>query len=195
MDMLQEANDRHLADPDASEVAAAKQIATSPAYTPKMRVQLGQARIGQGQFRAAVLTREPVCRVTRIAQPFYLVASHIKPWALCVGGEHLDGANGLMLAPHIDHLFDTGRISFTDKGDLLMAPKLDPTILKAWDIDEKLNVGSFSADQARYLAFHRKFVLGQLRPRRQRNLVGDALNNAADIDGLQLATAAIAGGG
>lgn len=194
MDMLQEAHDRHRANPDADEVAAFKRIASSPAYTPKMKAQLGQARIGQGQFRKAVLTREPACRVTGITQPPYLVASHIKPWAVCVGDEHLDGANGLMLAPHVDHLFDTGRISFTDSGDLLLAPTLDPAILKAWDIDEKLNVGPFSTDQTRYLAYHRQFVLGQPRPRRQRNLVGDVPSGAADVYSLQLATDAIAGG-
>jgi hypothetical protein len=173
MGMLQATHDLSAADPDAVEAAARKRIAASPAYTPKMKAQLGQARIGQGQFRKAVLAMEPACRVTGVNLPPYLVASHIKPWAVCVGDEHLDGANGLMLAPHVDHLFDTGRISFTDNGDLLLAPTLDPAVLKAWDIDEKLNVGPFSDDQACYLAYHRQFVLGQPRPRRQRNLVGD----------------------
>lgn len=188
-----EVEQRRVPDPDAVETAALRRIEADPALSPKMRAQLGQARIGQGQFRKAVLTRESACRITGVTQPPYLVASHIKPWAVCVGDEHLDDANGLMLAPHVDHLFDTGRISFTDKGDLLLAPTLDPAILKAWDIDEKLNVGPFAADQACYLAYHRQFVLGQPRPRRQRNLVGD-VSGAVDVDGLQLATGAILGG-
>jgi hypothetical protein len=191
--MLQEASSRWQADPDAEEAAVLKRIASNPAYTPKMRAQLGQARIGQGLFRQAVLTREPACRVTRITQPSYLVASHIKPWAMCVGDEHLDGANGLMLAPHVDHLFDTGRISFTDDGDLLLAPTLDPAILRAWHIDDELNVGPFSVDQARYLAYHRQCVLGQPRPRGQRNLVGEALSGAGNVEGLQGAVDAIVG--
>jgi hypothetical protein len=191
--MLQEEHDRHRADPDADEAAAARRIASSPGYTPKMRAQLAQARIGQGQFRKAVLALEPTCRVTRITQSAYLVASHIKPWAVCVGDEHLDGANGLMLAPHVDHLFDTGRISFADDGNLLLAPALDHMILRAWHIAEKLNVGPFSVRQARYLAYHRKYVLGQPRPRRQRNLVGDAPSGTTDFDSLQYAVAAIAG--
>jgi hypothetical protein len=173
MDMLQDAHDRFHADPDGDEGAALKRIVSSPAYTPKMKAQLGQARIGQGQFRKAVQMREPACRVTRITQSAYLVASHIKPWAVCAGAEHLDGANGLMLAPHIDHLFDTGRISFSDGGGLLLAPGFDPAILRAWNIDENLNVGPFAFDQARYLAYHRQYVLGQPRPRRQRNLIGE----------------------
>lgn len=172
MEMLQELHDRHRADPDAAEVAAAKRIATSRAYTSKMKVQLAQARIGQGQFRKAVLAREPACRVTKITQAPCLVASHIKPWTMCVGEEHLDGANGLMLSPHVDHLFDTGRISFSDDGQLIMAPGLDRAVLRAWHIDEQTNVGPFAPDQARFLAYHRAYVLGQPRPRRQRNVVG-----------------------
>ena len=184
MDMLQEAHDRHRADPDADEVATAKRIAASPAYTPKMRAQLGQARVGQGRFRAAVLAREPRCRITATMQARYLVASHIKPWAVCTGDEHLDGANGLMLAPHVDHLFDTGLISFEDKGDLVVAPSLDPQVLQAWHIDAGANVGRFAPDQARYLAYHRQYVLGQPRPRQQRNLVGDAPAGVAAFDDL-----------
>jgi len=181
MDMLQEAHDRHRFDPDANEAAAVKRIASSPAYTTKMRAQLGQARVGQGRFRTAVLAREPRCRVTGTMQARCLVVSHIKPWAVCTGDEHLDGANGLMLAPHVDHLFDTGLISFEDNGDLVLAPSLDPQILQAWHIDAGANVGRFASDQSRYLAYHRQFVLGQPRVRQQRNLVGDAPAGAAAI--------------
>jgi hypothetical protein len=179
MEMLQEAQDRHQADPDVSEAAAFRRIQSSPVYSPKMRAHLVQARVGQGIFRAGVLAREPACRVTGIRQPRCLVASHIKPWAVCVGDEHLDSANGLMLAPHVDHLFDTGLISFTDNGQLILAPALDREVLCAWHIDDKINVGPFAPDQARYVAFHRVHVLGQPRPRQQRNLVGDASFDAA----------------
>lgn len=174
VEMLQELHDRKHADPDADEAVALRRIETSRDYDPTMRTQLNQARVGQGRFRAAVLAREPACRVTGISKPPYLVASHIKPWAVCTAGEHLDGANGLMLAPHVDHLFDTGLISFTDKGQVVLAPALDRAILRAWHIDETTNVGPFAPDQARYLAYHRNYVLGQPRARRQRNLVGDA---------------------
>jgi len=191
--ILHEVEQQRVTNPDVVEAAALKHIESNPAYSPKMRAQLSQARIGQGQFRKAVLTREPACRVTGVTQPPYLVASHIKPWAMCVGDEHLDGANGLMLAPHVDHLFDTGLISFADNGDLVLAPSLNPQVLQAWHIDAGVNVGSFASDQARYLAYHRQYVLGQPRPRRQRNLVGDAPASGAacdDLLSLGLATAA-----
>jgi len=180
--MLQEAHDRHLADPDFFEAASLERVAASPAYTPRMRTSIGQSRIGQGVFGAAVMAREPICRLTGVSLPRCLVASHIKPWAVCIGGEHLDGANGLMLAPHVDFLFDTGLISFTDNGRIILAPALDRTVLRAWHIDEDQDVGSFSPDQARYLAYHRAHVTGQPRARSQRNVVGDTFAGAIDID-------------
>jgi hypothetical protein len=172
--MLREAHDRHQADPDTGEADALARIKSSLAYDTKTRAQLVEARVGQGRFRAAVLAREPACRLTGITQPGCLVASHMKPWAVCAGGEHLDGANGLMLAPHADHLFDTGLISFADDGQLLAAPSLDPAILRAWHIDEQANVGPFDPDQAHYLKYHRAHVFGRARIRHRRNLVGEA---------------------
>lgn len=180
LEMLHELHAHHQADPDAAEAKALARIAAQGADDAPTRVQIGQARVGQGAFRAAVLTREPACRVTGVSLPRCLVASHIKPWAVCVGGEHLDGANGLMLAPHVDFLFDTGLISFTDDGHLLLAPALDRAILRAWHIDADQHVGPFAPDQARYLAYHRAYVLDQPRPRRQRNLVGDLPVGAND---------------
>lgn len=179
-DMLHDLHAYHQADPDAAEATAQARIAAQGAGDAPTRVQIGQARVGQGLFRAAVLAREPACRVTGVSLPRCLVASHIKPWAVCVGGEHLDGANGLMLAPHVDFLFDTGLISFTDDGHLLLAPALDRSVLHAWHIDADQHVGPFAPDQARYLAYHRAYVLGQPRPRRLRNLVGDLPVGAND---------------
>jgi hypothetical protein len=172
--MLREAHERHQADPDACEAATLKRIGASLAYDSTTRAQVIQARVGQGRFRKAVLAREPACRLTGITDPGCLVASHIKPWAHCAGGEYVDDANGLMLAPHTDHLFDTGLISFTDDGLLLLAPALDRQILRAWHIDEQTNVGPFAPDQTRYLKYHREHVFGRARIRHRRNLVGDA---------------------
>lgn len=182
LEMLHALHARHQADPDAAEANALARLEVQSADDAPTRLQAIQARVGQGAFRAAVLAREPACRVTGVVLPRCLVASHIKPWAVCVGGEHLDGANGLMLAPHVDFLFDTGLISFTDDGHLLLAPALDRAILRAWHIDADQRVGPFAPDQARYLAYHRAYVLGQPRPRRQRNLVGDPPLGAVNAD-------------
>jgi hypothetical protein len=159
---------------DAIEAAVIERLCSDRTTAAVTRPGVIAARVGQGLFRRAVLDREPACRVTGITEQACLVASHIKPWALCGDGEHTDGANGLALAPHIDLLFDTGRISFTDDGALLVAPGCGRDILAAWAIDPATRVGAFSADQAAYLAFHRRFVFSQPRPRRRRNVAGES---------------------
>ncbi len=166
---------RRMTDLNALEADVMTKVQANRIHTPTTIARIIEARLGQGAFRQAVLKRELACRVTGLSNSDCLVASHIKPWAVCADGEHIDGANGLMLAPHVDYLFDTGLISFTDHGKLVLAASLDRSVLRAWHIDEDINVGAFSPDQALYLAYHRANVLGQPRPRRQRNLVGDAV--------------------
>jgi hypothetical protein len=76
--------------------------------SPTFREQLVKARRGQGVFRSSVLLAETACRVTGVSDPRHLRASHIKPWRDSNNAERLSGANGLLLSPHIDHLFDQG---------------------------------------------------------------------------------------
>ena len=120
--------------------------------------QLVNARRGQGIFKANVRLNESACRVTGITDPAHLRASHIKPWRFSNDAEKLNGCNGLLLAPHIDHLFDKGLISFTDSGVMLVSPKLSPDVLNAWNIPAQKNVGGFSSEQAEFLAFHREEI-------------------------------------
>jgi hypothetical protein len=192
--LVQEAQHQRVDDPDLREAETLAQLRRNTGLDVRQRAQLVQARVGQGIFSATVLAREPACRLTGVSLPSCLVASHIKPWAVCAKGEHLDGANALMLAPHVDHLFDTGLISFEDNGDLVLAPSLNLQILQAWHIDPRANVGPFAPDQARYLAYHRQHVFGQPRPRRQRNMVGDAPADIAAFDDLLAPGLMTAGG-
>ncbi|MBB3103737.1 HNH endonuclease [Azomonas macrocytogenes] len=130
----------------------------SAADTPEtVKEQLIRARCGQGLFRQKVLAIEPRCRLTGVDDQSFLIASHIRPWRDCENDERLDGNNGLMLAPHVDKLFDRGWISFEDSGDLLVAKVAEP-VLEAWGIKLSINVGTFTAKQVAYLAYHRKVV-------------------------------------
>ena len=88
----------------------------------------------------------------------HLRASHIKPWRVSTPYEKLDGNNGLLLSPHIDHLFDRGYISFAPNGSLLVAPQLTRDILEAWNINPKLTVAAFSTEQSVYLRYHNENV-------------------------------------
>jgi hypothetical protein len=125
---------------------------------PTAKEQLVRARRGQGLFRSNVRLNEKCCRVTRVSNPNFLRASHIKPWKHSSDEEKLNGCNGLLLAPHIDHLFDKGLISFTDSGALLISSHLDHGILNAWGISLDVNVGAFSDEQEHFLSYHRTSV-------------------------------------
>jgi hypothetical protein len=118
-----------------------------------------KARQGQALFRERVIALEGGCRVTSVTDPSHLRASHIKPWRVCDDRERLDGNNGLLLAPHIDHLFDKGFISFTDAGDLIRSAICPIDLLESWGLPPIINVGAFRPEQWVYLQYHRLNVL------------------------------------
>lgn len=123
--------------------------------------QLVKSRRGQGLFKVNVRLHETGCRVTGVTDSQHLRASHIKPWKDSTDEEKLNGCNGLLLAPHIDHLFDKGHISFSNSGDLLISQKLDRRVLTKWNIPEVLNVGPFNTLQAAFLNVHRQNVFNK----------------------------------
>ena len=173
-----------VARPDAKEVDRAEQLSPSrepdleqweervehdirkdPKIPDTQREAIILARVGQGKFRANVQGVERACRVTKVERPEHLVASHTKPWRDSTNEERLDGENGLLLTPTIDHLFDKGFISFEDKGDLIISPVADrPSLLKMGIRPEgKMNVGVFSEGQRVFLEYHRENVLRMSR--------------------------------
>lgn len=122
------------------------------------KIQLTKSRRGQGIFKANVRLVEDHCRVTGVRNIKHLRASHIKPWAASNNEEKLDGYNGLLLSPHVDHLFDRGFISFKNSGDILVSKELNPTVLEKWSISAGQNVGDFRVGQREYLSYHRDLV-------------------------------------
>ena len=130
-----------------------------PAWPPDMgptfREQVIKARRGQGVFRSNVLLTEDYCRVTRLRDAKHLRASHIKPWKDSSDVERLSGFNGLLLSPHVDHLFDQGYISFSNDQRLLVVPEVRAEVLDKWGINAGANVGEFNREQQAFLEFHR----------------------------------------
>jgi predicted restriction endonuclease len=135
----------------------------------QMGVQLGANRksynrIGGDSFRKSVIDHMPQCPFTKISDEKLLVASHIKPYSICIKegrqDQALDYLNGLALTPTFDKLFDQGYITFTDTGELICG-----TLLTAYTW-EKLNVNPrmknrmriYPEKRSEYLEFHRNFV-------------------------------------
>jgi hypothetical protein len=181
-----------LADLAGSQVGALARTGTvaehAPVSTPevviweehlRMRIQndsmLGEtekealvlARRGQGLFRERVQGIESRCRVTGVERAEHLRASHIKPWRDSTNQERLDGENGLLLTPSVDHLFDRGFISFEADGRLLVSPVAHADSLRRMGVptDRRVDVGRFARAQAGFLEYHRDavFLHAQIR--------------------------------
>ncbi|MCC6207417.1 MAG: HNH endonuclease [Gammaproteobacteria bacterium] len=144
-----------------------QKVATDTSIVDTEKQALIMARRGQGKFRENVSHLERKCRITKVDRPEHLRASHIKPWRDSSNQERLDGENGLLLTPTIDHLFDRGFISFEDNGRLLISPVAHKPSLERMGIEtqQAVNVGAFTNQQAQQLDFHRNFVFLESRNR------------------------------
>lgn len=114
-------------------------------------------RVGQDVFREALQDYwGGRCSVTGLGLVPLLRASHSKPWAQASDDERLDVHNGLLLAVHLDALFDKGLITFLDDGALLVSKQVsagDRDLLGLQPGGQRLR---WVADGHRpYLAYHR----------------------------------------
>lgn len=127
------------------------------------RLAIVRARNGQGLFKDRVAKIETRCRITGVENLTHLIASHCKPWRDATNEERLNGENGLLLTPSIDHLFDRGFIGFEDSGRLIVSPVAHKPSLNRMGIEtaQLVNVGGFTSGQKKFLDFHRNSVLLQ----------------------------------
>lgn len=137
------------------------QIESDNSVRETEKTALIRARRGQGLFKERVFAIESRCRITSVENPIHLVARHRKPWRDATNEERLDGENGLLLTPSIDHLFDRGFIGFEDSGTLIISPVAHKPSLARMGIEtgRVMNVGGFSQGQRNFLGFHRNAVL------------------------------------
>lgn len=114
-------------------------------------------RVGQNLFRAALLDYwQGRCCVTGLAIPELLRASHIKPWAACDSDdERLDVFNGLLLAPHLDALFDAGWMTVSTDGAVHLSSRLSMDSRAQLGLPEKLLLVGLRHQHRNYLDFHR----------------------------------------
>jgi len=122
------------------------------------------SREGASKYRKKVIEYMSQCPFSKISDDRLLIASHIKPYNICMKEnkpkEAVDYLNGLALSPTYDKLFDQGYITFTDKGELLCGTQLSAY---TW---EKLNINPnaknvmriYPENREKYLEFHRKYV-------------------------------------
>lgn len=149
-----------------------RSVLTDLSLDETTRKSVVASRRGQGRFRKDLESIESACRLTGITNPSLLIASHIKPWRACqTATERLDGMNGLLLTPDADRLFDRGYITFLDKGEVTVSPRVDRADLRRLGFEqlslERIGfgeapvvwgVGNFLPQQQDYLDYHRSQV-------------------------------------
>ena len=149
-----------------------KSIREDAGLDSTVKLQVLQARRGQGKFRSNVEQIETACRLTRITNPSLLIASHIKPWRSCqTADERLDGMNGLLLTPDADLLFDRGFITFQNDGEVRVSSRFDTEDLRRLGLGDLAlprvgfseapmpwRTAAFASEQWAYLDYHRKAV-------------------------------------
>lgn len=147
-------------DLDSWESKLEQAISSDPRVPETERQAVIRARVGQGLFRERVSKIEARCRITGVDNPVHLVASHCKPWRDSTNDERLNGENGLLLTPSIDHLFDRGFISFENSGRLIISPVANRASLQRMgiDVENAFNAGGFSDGQKHFLDFHRNAI-------------------------------------
>lgn len=135
-----------------------KKTAAMPKTTEAERLVV--QRVGQGLFRGALLDYwQGRCCVTGLDVPVLLRASHIRPWAQCETDEQrLDVFNGLLLAPHLDALFDAGWITVDTAGVVQLSAGLTIERRAALGLMLPLKVSGLRAEHQAYLEFHRQHV-------------------------------------
>lgn len=137
-----------------------RQTAALPRTTEAERLVV--QRVGQDLFRQGLLEYwDSRCAVTGLAVPALLRASHIKPWADCAtDAERLDVFNGLLLAPHLDAVFDAGFITVADEGTVIVASDLDDDARRLLGLDHPLSIRMLTDEHRAYLPSHRTQVFG-----------------------------------
>lgn len=115
-------------------------------------------RIGQDIFRRELINYwGGRCAVTGLDVVELLRASHIKPWSKCESdSERLDVFNGLLLAPHLDALFDGGWVTFSDSGEILVSTALTAQQCTMAGVSGKEQVMGLTESHSPYLAWHRE---------------------------------------
>ena len=126
-------------------------------------LRMVRQRVGQQAYRQAMLDYwGGACAVTGLALAPVLRASHAKPWAVCdTDAERLDVFNGLLLAAHLDALFDQFLLSFDEQGSMLVSLQMDSTARNVLGLKPAMQMRWIAPEHQRYMSYHRhRFFAG-----------------------------------
>ncbi|MGL5057848.1 MAG: HNH endonuclease, partial [Fusobacteriaceae bacterium] len=119
---------------------------------------ISKYRVGQTNFRNNLLFHQSRCKICKLSNENFLIASHIKPWSVSNEFEKVDVHNGFLLCPHHDKLFDGGYISFKDNGEILISPSLNQADQLLMNVNSKFKI-KLNNENLKYLKYHRENIL------------------------------------
>ncbi len=122
--------------------------------TQTEKEQIAKIRIGQKYFRQQLLDKYGKCIICGLQNKKLLRASHIKKWSESKNDERLDVNNGFLFCALHDSLFDSGLITFSSDGQIMISEDLGTEDLKILKI-ENLKIET-NQDINKYLNWHRK---------------------------------------
>jgi len=122
------------------------------------RIALANTRIGQASFRSGVISLWGSCAVTGVVSEQLLRASHIKPWRQCSNRECLDPANGLLLTPTLDHLFDRGLITFESDEFIVISESLASSDIAGLGVSTDMRLRWVPDGVVDYMRYHNQHV-------------------------------------
>lgn len=111
-------------------------------------------RIGQSILRKELIAKKCECKICKMADEKFLIASHIKPWSESNDYERLDSNNAFLMCPNHDSLFDKGYITFDESGKIMISKRIsdDNKILLNIHDDMKIEI---EEENKKYLEWHR----------------------------------------
>ena len=133
-----------------------KNIRNDNTLTVTEKETIIKSRRGQGTYRKKLIDKyNSTCIITQVNIPQVLVASHIKPWAICNNDERIDVNNGLLLSATYDRLFDSGLITFDNSGKMKISTLISKENAKKLEIKtgKKCDI-KYCREMETYLNYH-----------------------------------------
>lgn len=128
----------------------------------KERKSLVNTRVNQTEFRRNLMEYwDGSCSVTGCTKTDMLKASHIKPWRDCtLNTEAINVYNGFLLTPNLDAAFDSGYISFDDRGKIMISDELSQDDCNKLGITSDMKLRRIEPEHQRFLKYHRENIFG-----------------------------------
>lgn len=124
------------------------------------RTAIINSRVGQGVFRHRIMKKyNGKCVITGINIEKCLIASHIKPWAVCNNEERLSENNGLLLSATYDKLFDSGLISFKENGHIIISNNINQYNRQLLNLSDDIQINlNDSIELKNNMEYHRDIL-------------------------------------